>query len=47
MLQGWFGAIYAVSATIGPLVGGVFTDQISWRWVVSFMGSHTNIHAAH
>jgi MFS family permease len=37
MLQGWFGAIFAVSATIGPLVGGVFTDQITWRWVVSLM----------
>jgi MFS family permease len=37
MLQGWFGGIFALSSAIGPLVGGVFTDQITWRWVVSFM----------
>jgi MFS family permease len=35
MLQGWFGAIFAISAAVGPLLGGVFTDHITWRWAVS------------
>ncbi|RKP27167.1 major facilitator superfamily-domain-containing protein [Syncephalis pseudoplumigaleata] len=32
MLQGWFGAVFAVSAAVGPLLGGVFTDHATWRW---------------
>lgn len=31
--QGYFGAIFAVSSVIGPLVGGFLVDQASWRWV--------------
>jgi len=31
--QGYFGAVFAVSSVIGPLLGGLFTDQLSWRWV--------------
>ncbi|RKP07500.1 major facilitator superfamily domain-containing protein [Thamnocephalis sphaerospora] len=31
-LQGWFGAVFAVSAAVGPLLGGVFTDKLTWRW---------------
>ncbi|KAG4107276.1 MFS general substrate transporter [Neocallimastix lanati (nom. inval.)] len=26
------GAIYAVTSVIGPLLGGFFTDQLTWRW---------------
>jgi EmrB/QacA subfamily drug resistance transporter len=29
---GYQGAIFAVSAVAGPLVGGLFIDQLSWRW---------------
>ncbi|KAI9598133.1 major facilitator superfamily domain-containing protein [Syncephalis fuscata] len=32
MLQGWFGAVFAISAAVGPLLGGVFTDHATWRW---------------
>jgi EmrB/QacA subfamily drug resistance transporter len=31
--QGYFGAVFAASSVVGPLLGGFFTDQLSWRWV--------------
>ncbi len=30
---GYFGAVFAVSSVAGPLLGGFFTDSLSWRWV--------------
>jgi EmrB/QacA subfamily drug resistance transporter len=31
--QGALGAVYGVTTVIGPLLGGIFTDDLSWRWV--------------
>ena len=29
---GYQGVIYAVASAIGPVVGGLFVDHLSWRW---------------
>jgi EmrB/QacA subfamily drug resistance transporter len=32
-VQGYIASVWAMSAVIGPTLGGVFADYLSWRWI--------------
>jgi MFS transporter, DHA2 family, glioxin efflux transporter len=32
MFTGILGAMFGITCVIGPLLGGVFTDNLTWRW---------------
>ncbi len=32
-IQGYLSAVWGISAIVGPAVGGLIVDHISWRWV--------------
>ncbi|MEU5147569.1 MFS transporter [Streptomyces yangpuensis] len=31
--QGLFGAVFGATSVLGPILGGLFVDNLSWRWV--------------
>jgi EmrB/QacA subfamily drug resistance transporter len=32
-VQGYLAGVWAVSAVVGPTLGGVFSEYVSWRWI--------------
>jgi EmrB/QacA subfamily drug resistance transporter len=53
--QGYIMAVFAVAASVGPLLGGLLVDHASWRWVfyvnlpvgvIALVGLHLRLPAA-
>ena len=43
-VQGYLASVWGVSAVLGPLMGGLFSDYVSWRCI--FWRSRSVRHAA-
>jgi EmrB/QacA subfamily drug resistance transporter len=35
-IQGLFSAVWGIASLVGPILGGIVTDMLSWRWIFYF-----------
>lgn len=36
MYFGMIGGVWALASSLGPVVGGVFTQKVSWRYTIHY-----------